>query len=265
MLCSLRNDPSGDVYKIISINWDGSSKEFYIKRQLSPGGPCEKEGKDVPEEDLVPAAPPRHGPPPPLPPPPFQRQEMTPPPSNSGSDRGEAPIHIIQMNNSGHFPGPESPRAAYVEDDRSDAGDDYDDYDEYQSKPPLSPAMAERGRFPADDEYWASNQSFERQDDRNDSQGFISLGEPASSLSRGERSEKRGHDGKKHRKRHSSKSEGKERDGEKKKSGSKSRSRRSSSSKSEEKREDKRDSSHRDSSHRGRKARKPGLVNLLLW
>ena len=183
MLCSLANDHSGSVYKIISITWDGFAKDCYLQKQ-GPGGESRPEDdKDVPERDLVPPNRPQEIP-----------RELTPPPSDrewkgdcsdSGSHHG-APINIAGADTGGpvaYAGGNEhgqnvflSPQSAYVE-------EDYDD--DYESMPPLSPAMVERGMFPTDEEYYSGNSyhadnedDYHSQDDGGygaEVQGFVSL------------------------------------------------------------------------------------------
>jgi len=279
MLCSIANDPSGDVYKIISITWDGSCKECYLKKRSKGREHVPKVERDVLEQELVPPAAPRE-----LTPPPSER-EWSPPPSELGSNRG-GPIQIV-----GHgvgsgpaaYPGGyenrgngfSSPKAAYVEEYREGEEDDTSEYD---SKPPLSPAMAERGIFPADEEEWYGSQNgtyngqregYGKEDEYyggqneeygGESQGFITLGQHESrgrevDLSTS-KSDKRSH-GKKHKRHHREKSE-KDKGGEKSKSKSRSRRSSASSSKRDEKKEEKRDSSHRGR----REKRKPSLFGF---
>lgn len=153
MLCSIAGDPSGAVYKIISVTWDGSDKECYLHKHYTGGESRPEDDKDVLERNLIPPAFPRQAPCE-LTPPPSER-EWSPPCSDSGSDQG-VPVRgcgsgpIIHSSGDrdaqSAFP---SPRSAYMED-----GDDSDDED-YESRPPLSPAMAQKGLFPADEEYYA--------------------------------------------------------------------------------------------------------------
>jgi hypothetical protein len=193
MLCSIASDHSGTVYKIISITWDGFSKECYLHKYCPDGESKPEDDKDVPERDLVLPARPRDilrelTPPP--------DREWSPPASDSGSDQG-VPIRVGSYNGGGGpvvYAGDEgnaqsafsSPRPAYVEECR-----DLDDEEDYGSRPPLSPAMAERGMFPADEEYYSSgNQSYngDNEDEyhgRDDGgygqedQGFVVLPPPA--------------------------------------------------------------------------------------
>jgi hypothetical protein len=316
MLCSLANDLSGDVYKIISITWDGSCKECYIKKQGKDGDHVPRVDKDVLERELVPAV--MHAPPrPPMTPPSERAWIPGPPESNSDQsapiqifDHGSGnapppPIQIIHHDNGSAPPAPiqiihhekmsgppgfersyndeadayPGPKPAYVEDYPSDEDEDYGD------RPPLSPAMASRGVFPADEEYYSnSNRSYDSRDDEYDDEhdsyerrgegyaagapAFIALGPPA-----GQRRDfdepsarvKKSH-GDKHRKKHhrdksekSDRSEKSESERGSRKSKSKSSRRNSTSSEKDEKKE-KKESSH---SHRDRRQKKkPGLFGF---
>lgn len=201
MLCSIANDRSGAVYKIISISWDGFSKECYLHKYCPEGESKPEDDKDVPERDLVPAAQPREIPRELTPPP--SEHEWSPPCSDSDSDHG-VPIRIDSCNGAGGpvaYPGDNenvhstfsslpNPRPAYVEESH-----DSDDDEDYQSRPPLSPAMAEKGMFPADEEYYSSrngsydgdNERYSNEDEFHDrdetaynpgGQGFVALPPP---------------------------------------------------------------------------------------
>lgn len=317
MLCSLANDDSGDIYKIITITWDGSCKECYIRKQ-DRGHECvPRVEKDVLESELAPISskmphmrimtpPPdrqwtpapsepefdqepiqvfRHengNAPPPPPPPPIQIFH------HDNGNAPPAPIQIIRQD-SGFDGGYDEdtrdhsfPKPAYVEDYRSDEDEGYEGYED---KPPLSPAMAERGMFPADEEYYSSNnRSYESRDDdydddrdsyerRDDDFGrreptFIALGPPADQSREFEESTpktKRSH-GDKHRKKHHRGSERSERSERSEKSDSERGSRKSSktkrsrrnstSSEKEEKKEKKESSKHR------MQKRKPSLFGF---
>jgi len=260
MFCSIVDDSTGDVYKIITITWDGSCKDCYLKR-VGEGGILEEKGKDVFEKELIPAG--RRDQPPPPPPceltPPSSERGFSPPPFEPRPNQG-APVMVINHNGG---PGPAygnafpPPRPAFGEEYHSE--EDEED-NSYEAKPPLSPAMAARGFFPADEEYHASQSQGYSSDDYwggepeyhggGDDPGFISIRQP-------DREPKKSSSGKKqHKKRHHSESS-KERSLEKgsKKSSSKSRGHRSSTSlKSDDEKKEK-----KGSSHRGRRGSKPGL------
>lgn len=304
MLCSLAEDTSGDVYKIISISWDGSCKELYLRKQANGRDQEPRVEKDIFEREICPVSipPPRQ-----LTPPPERQWSPGPAPVEPSFNQGPPiqvfrddggippppPIQIMHRDNAAgppHFdggydgdgddyPGPKSP---YVEDWHDNRDDDYSD------KPPLSPDMAQRGIFPADEGYYASgSQSYDSHSDDYDNEpdnferrdegyggsdpGFVSLRSPARHSREKDKSTskpKKGH-GEKHRKKHhrnssersersSEKSEKSDNERDSRKSKSK-RSRRSSSSSDKEEKKEKKESSH---SHRGRQKRKPSLFGF---
>jgi len=298
MLCSIADDPSGDVYKIASITWNGFEKDCYLKKQENGHDQLPLVEKDIFERDLVPVM--RHAPPPPRQlTPPLERQ-WGPAPPESGFNREATtqiprheggispPIPIIRhINESGSASqkydgdngqrdclGPKSP---HVE----DFGDDEEE--DYESMPPLSPAMAQRGIFPAEETYYSSHsQSSESHyDEFNDQDSsfrrdegyagsepeFVTLGSPMRAFdapspkhkkSHGERRKKKHHRVKDEQTERSDRSDSDRSSKRSSKSSKSKRSRRSSSSSEEGKAE--KESSH---SHRPRPShRKPSLFGF---